>query len=487
MTRLEAKKVVPLAIIFFCILFNYTILRDTKDVLVVTAPKSGAEIIPFLKTYVNLPGAISFTVLYSFLSNRFSQPQLFRGIVTSFLSFFSLFALVLYPNRALLHPNGLCDSLAAILPAAFSAPIAIVRNWTFSMFYMLAELWGSVVAALLFWGLANSVMTVGEAKRYYPLFGLFANVALVFSGQYVKAAASMRDAVVGADPWGSSLKMLIGGVVASGTVLLSAHEWVQRKVVNDPQLVDATQLKKAKAKTTMTVKESFKTLASNPYMREMATLVVSYGFAINIVEVTWKAKLKEQFSNPSAYAAFMGNFSSMTGVVTFVMMLVGRQILNRFRWGVAASIPPLALLSSAFIFFSLVMVPAAWAPATAALGTTPLMFAVVVGAAQNILSKSTKYSLFDPCKEMAYIPLNPEEKTKGKAAVDVIGGPLGKSGGSLLQQALILSLGSLAASTPYLAAVLFGVIFTWLGAVRSLAKRFDAKMAAVPQQPSPAF
>ena len=41
---------------FFCILFNYTILRDTKDVLVVTS--AGAEIIPFLKTYVQLPSAI---------------------------------------------------------------------------------------------------------------------------------------------------------------------------------------------------------------------------------------------------------------------------------------------------------------------------------------------------------------------------------------------------------------------------------------------
>jgi AAA family ATP:ADP antiporter len=51
---------------FHCsILFNYTILRDTKDVLVVTAPGSGAEIIPFLKTWVNLPMAIGFTVLYT--------------------------------------------------------------------------------------------------------------------------------------------------------------------------------------------------------------------------------------------------------------------------------------------------------------------------------------------------------------------------------------------------------------------------------------
>jgi len=42
--------------------------------------------------------------------------------------------------------------------------------------------------------------------------------------------------------------------------------------------------------------------------------------------------------------------------------------------------------------------------------------------------------MFDPCKEMAFIPLSSEEKTKGKAAIDMIGNTLGKSGGSLVQQ-----------------------------------------------------
>lgn len=66
----------------------------------------------------------------------------------------------------------------------------------------------------------------------------------------------------------------------------------------------------------------------------------------------------------------------------------------------------------------------------------------MVGAAQNVFSKGSKYSLFDPCKEMAYIPLDDELKTKGKAAVDVIGNPLGKSGGALIQQARLFFLPS---------------------------------------------
>ena len=33
----------------------------------------------------------------------------------------------------------------------------------------MAELWGSVVASLLFWGFANELTSVPEAKKYYPL------------------------------------------------------------------------------------------------------------------------------------------------------------------------------------------------------------------------------------------------------------------------------------------------------------------------------
>jgi len=127
-------------------------------------------------------------------------------------------------------------------------------------------------------------------------------------------------------------------------------------------------------------------------------------------------------------------------------------------------------------FFGLVMFPQLGAPFARLFRTTPVMLAVVVGAAQSILSKSAKYSLFDPCKEMAYIPLDQESKTKGKAAIDVIGTPLGKSGSSLLQQILIVSCGSLTAAIPYLSVALAGVIWIWLRASQSLADQLEAKM-----------
>lgn len=90
--RKTVKKLLPLGAMLFFILFNYTILRDTKDVLVVTAPNSGAEIIPFLKTYVNLPSAVIFSLLYSSLCNKMATDKVFYIVMSAFLSFFAAFA-----------------------------------------------------------------------------------------------------------------------------------------------------------------------------------------------------------------------------------------------------------------------------------------------------------------------------------------------------------------------------------------------------------
>ncbi|CAN6570611.1 hypothetical protein ACFX13_025672 [Malus domestica] len=463
------KKIIPLGLMFFCILFNYTILRDTKDVLVVTAKGSSAEIIPFLKTWVNLPMAVGFMLLYTKLSNVLSKKALFYSVILPFIAFFGAFGFVLYPLSGYIHPEALADSLLNVLGPRFLGPLAILRIWSFCLFYVMAELWGSVVISVLFWGFANQITTVEEAKRFYPLFGLGANVALIFSGRTVKYFSKLRQNLgPGVDGWAMSLRGMMSIVVMLGFAICGLYWWVNAYVPLP------TRSKKKKEKPKMGTMESLKFLVSSPYIRDLATLVVAYGISINVVEVTWKSKLKAQFPSPNEYSSFMGDFSTATGIATFTMMLLSQVIFEKYGWGVAAKITPTVLLLTGVGFFSLILFGGPLSPAIASLGMTPLLAAVYVGALQNIFSKSAKYSLFDPCKEMAYIPLDEDTKVKGKAAIDVVCNPLGKSGGALIQQFMILTFGSLANSTPYLGGVLLVIVLAWLAAASSLDKQFTA-------------
>ncbi|KAL0903811.1 hypothetical protein M5K25_025864 [Dendrobium thyrsiflorum] len=384
-------------------------------------------------------------------------------------------------------------------------------------------------------GLAvGSITTVEEAKEFYPLFGLGANIALIFSGRTVKYFSNLRKTLgPGVDGWAISLKGMMSIVVLLGFVICGIYWGVNRFLVNDPSVPRTERKKKEKPKLGMG--ESLKVLISSRYVRDLATLVVAYGISINLVEVTWKSKLKAQFPSPNEYSSFMGDFSTATGIATFTMMLLGRVILRKFGWGVAAMITPTVLLLTGVGFFSLILFGEPLVPLLAQVGMTPLLAAVYVGALQNIFSKSAKYSLFDPCKEMAYIPLDEEMKgysdaehvktqgssitsishfacntitswyqslgsqsmidynkratgkddrnldalwlsqmkVKGKAAIDVVCNPLGKSGGALIQQFMILTFGSLANSTPYLGGILLVIVLAWLGAARSLDSQFS--------------
>ena len=52
----------------------------------------------------------------------------------------------------------------------------------------------------------------------------------------------------------------------------------------------------------------------------------------------------------------------------------------------------------------------------------------------QVFGKGAKFSLYKPAEEMVYISLDSESRTKGKAAIDVVGAQTGKSTGSILQQ-----------------------------------------------------
>lgn len=471
---IEHKKFIPMTIMISLILFNYTVIRNTKDVLVTTAT-DGSEIITFLKFWVVLPLSVIFFLVYSKLSNIFSRQALFYGFVSFFLIFFGLFALVFYPHQDIIHPIQSANKAIDYLPAGFKHFINIYKYWSFSLFYAFAELWGVLIGTLMFWQFANSIVKVSEAKRFYAHFYLLANLATAFSGVVSKYFAGKGKAV--SDPtlaYSITIQYLMGTVFICGVAVLLLYFYMDKYILTDARLVDLSDIQKTKKKLKMSLIESVKFIFSSPYLLWIAVLVISYGVSINLVEVAWKNQVKLNFTNPTDQQAFWGTFVQFSGISTFVMILIGSYLIRATGWKIGALATPVMIGVTGLLFFGLMIFDQAFSPLTSALGMTALGMAVLVGAVQNILSKSTKYALFDPTKEMSYIPLDEESKIKGKAAVDVVGGRFGKGGGAAIQQFMFLFIGPVAVVAPYTAIILLIIVTVWVVGVLKLHKLFVA-------------
>lgn len=484
----EIKKFLPMGIMMFCILFIYTVLRDTKDAILVNAPGAGAESLAFAKGIGVTASAVLFMVLYTKAANLFNREGLFYVTALPFLIFFGLYPYCIYPYISHVHM-----SLDTIKQYQEYYPnikwiIPLVGNWTYTLFYILSELWGSAVLSLLFWQFANAITPVKEARRFYGMFGFLGNFGLLISGPaIIYVSQSIHEMGLSrVESTGLMLQYLMAFVILAGILLLSTFYWMNRNVLTDKRFYDPEAMgegKKKKAKLSMT--ESFKYILQSPYLGLIAMLVLAYGVSINLFEGVWKGQIHIAYPSEVEYNRVMGGLSTVTGGIAVVLMLIGSNLLRRFSWRTCALITPIVLISGILVFFSVIYFNNTQLPEgmkivdaikQGIINRELIVFAVVLGLMVNAFGKAVKYSLFDPTKEMAYIPLDPELKVKGKAAVDVIGGRGGKSAGSYIQMSLLtlFSGSALYQLVPIIAPIALGIVFLWILSVFGLSTRFKA-------------
>jgi AAA family ATP:ADP antiporter len=456
-------------LMLFFICFNYTILRNVKDAVVVTAKSSGAEVIPFIKVWVLLPMAILVTLIFAKLSNRYSQEKVFYLIISSFLVFFGAFTFIFYPFHDLFHPHQLADSLELTLPAGFKGLIAMFRNWSFTLFYVVCELWGSMVLSVLFWGFANEITKITEARRFYSMLGLVASFAGIFAG--VTANYLTND-----QSWDATLRVLVFTIIVCGILTMLIFRWMNKNVLIGENFDELHKTQtELKPKQKLSMRESFSYLSNSKYLICIAVLVVCYNLVINLVEIVWKDQLRQLHPSTVEYSRYMNYVTSAVGIIATITSIFMSHLISRFGWTRTALITPVIMLVTSVGFFAFMLFRYDLAdPVLYLTGTTPLTIAVFFGAAQVCMSKACKYSVFDSTKEMAFIPLGHECKLKGKAAIDGVGSRFGKSGGSLVHQGLLMFFGTVSMSAPYVASILMFVIVGWMIAVRSLGRQFAA-------------
>ncbi len=484
----EVKKFLPMGIMMFCILFIYTVLRDTKDAILVNAPGAGAESLAFAKGIGVTAAAVAFMILYTKAANIFNREGLFYVTALPFLIFFGLFPYAIYPFVDVLHMDiSTIHSMQETWPN-LRWIIPLVGNWTYTLFYILSELWGSAVLSLLFWQFANAITPVKEARRFYGMFGFIGNFGLLLSGpgiimvsRYVRSFGLSEM-----ETTGLMLKYLMAFVIVAGVIVISTFYWMNRVVLTDKRYYDPEAMgEKKKKKSKLSMAESFKEILQSPYLGLIAMLVLAYGVSINLFEGVWKGQIKIAFPSASEYNEVMGGLSTMTGGIAVILMLVGSNLLRSLSWRTCALITPIVLISGILTFFGVIyynntQIPEGLSIVEALkqglLNKELIVFAVLLGLGVNAFGKAVKYSLFDPTKEMAYIPLDPELKVKGKAAVDVIGGRGGKSAGSYIQMGLltVFAGSSLYHLVPIIAPIAIGIVFLWILSVFGLSKKFIA-------------
>lgn len=460
----EMKKFMTMTIMFFCIVFNFAFLRAIKDSLVITT--MGAEALPTLKLWFVMPATVLFVLIYAKLLNVFSKDKVFHIVVSSFFVYFVLFATVFYPFQNSLHPTFSNDY--GVFVKKLLLPI---EHWTFSSFYVIAELWSSVIINLLFWKFANETTSLMQSKRFYSMFGLIANTALIFSGGVLK---NLEVSGSVGDQW-TDLPKLISFISILCLVIMGLYYYLTNYILKDPVNFNPDDIKKPKSKVKLSISESFKCIMNSRYLGFITLLLVCYGISINLVEIMWKAQVRELCPTKGQYMNFMGGLQIWTGIVTIIGMIVGANVLRKTTWKTAAMITPVVIFITGLIFFGFILFKDALDPCLREIGLTALGVVVCVGLIQNVLTKSMKYSLFDATKEMSYIPLDEELKSKGKAAVDVIAQRAGKSGGSAIQFLLlnVIFVGSsLVELAPIISGIFAVIVFVWFYAVSGLNDQF---------------
>jgi AAA family ATP:ADP antiporter len=477
-------------IISFLVCFNYYLLKIIKDGVIITAPNSGAEALPYIKVWAIMPAAFLMMFLFTRLSNFFNRRSVFYAMIWLYIAYFVVFTFVLYPNRDSLHPHAFADYLQAHLPKGCKGLIAIFRNWTFTTFYVMAEMWSTMIMTVLFWGFANDVTSVKDAKRFYGLLCVGTSLSGVVAAFIIKklSAHTFNPSLpFGNSSWDQSFTLMNLIVIGAGLVSMGLYWWLNRQGLGYTEEILKAQ-KESPIK--MGLRKNFAYVAKSKYLIFIAILVVTYNIVINLAEVVWKDQVKQLYPTTADFNSYMAGINLWTALLAAVISLfISGNVIRALGWTKSALIAPILTLVTGALFFAALLLPKeTLLTICGAIGTSPLILAASLGSLQNGLLRGTKYSLVDQTKELAFVPLSQESKLKGKAAIDGLGSRLGKSGGSLMYQALLIIFGTIVGSTHVVAFLLLFAVIGWIFAVKVLGKQFNQLTAEQPpaQEPAPA-
>ena len=407
---------------------NYGILRSARNALVVADLGKGAGSIPIFELCGTMPAAILMVYILTRLLNRYSIHKVFMITLAVFSGFFLFFALGIYPSlprweAQITTWDWLPGStfLSVILPQAFSM-----------LFFVMAELWKIALLTVLFWGLVNQYIPLGDAKKYYGPLMLGGSVGTIVAGPIISLCTSD---FASRQSWSQSLILMMAFLALVSVITAWFYTKLWKEFAGPKKELE-------EEKEHLSLWESVRLCARTPYLSLLAWLTIADYVAYALGEVVFLDVLKIKYPDPRDYCDYMGQLSLWSGILTaFSALVITPLILRRCRWVVASLVTPVCILLTEGAFFIVL-----WNQGGNSKTASNVELLVFLGTLFFCLVRAAKSTLFDTSKELSFIPLPSLEKMQGKLVIDGMCSRVGRGSASLFSIILIQACGGVLAS-----------------------------------------
>lgn len=286
-----------------------------------------------------------------------------------------------------------------------------------------------VVLVEMFWTVANSHFRLGEARWLYGVF-LACGAA---GGMLANALVGPLAAQIGTE-WAPLMVFPLLAVCFATTRLMPQT----RKTSGEKPPTDLLA--------------GLRVIAGSKYLGLLLAVIATVQVVVTLVDYQFNVLVEAAYPDKDVRTGVVGNVYFYIEVVSFSLQ-VGTGVVIRLL-GVTGT---------------LLAVPMLLGAAVTAFLFVPQFLTMAVA---KVASKAMDYSVFRAAKEMLYLPLTYEERTQGKAVVDILTYRVAKGATSFL----VLGLNAIGAPALAATGVAIGLTGGWVALTIAIIRRYTRRM-----------
>ena len=405
---------------------SFNIAVSMREAIILSIA-NGASFIPFVKSYITLPCTFLVGACYLLLNRRIGSVLTYTAINTFFLAYFVIFSLFIVPNYDSLTLNAETAEQWRQLYPNLRHFVGLIEHWPSALFHVSAEIWSIYIFIILFWQVANESMQPGESTQFYPL------VTFLISFGTTLAAYPIQKMSQSPTPLLSLLMLILPlGLLMNLLVLYINRNWALDAKYSKSSGVNSTEqslLKKIEALFSQSL---------SPEVISLSICVFSFNFLISLFESCFWTRVSTTHASQQSLLDFYSFYTLLKGGISMLCSVINIYLLRVVSWNFVISISPLVAVTAIHLFFLFHFPQWLSTLSGTAMGDIHSYAGTLYFFAFGlVLSYATKFSFFDPAKEILISKLHTEERRVSKVFADGLGGRAGKIFGGVVQSVLL--------------------------------------------------